>query len=59
VGAELGLSETVGVFLEYTFTDVEDLSFSRTGGGPGGLATTTQTADFDTESINLGLNFRF
>lgn len=59
IGAEWNVSEKVGIFLEYTFTDVEDLEFSRTGGGPGGLATTTQSADFDIESINLGVNFRF
>jgi len=49
----------MGVFLEYTRTDVDDIEFSRRGGGPGGLATTTQAGDYEFDSLNLGVNFRF
>jgi len=59
IGAEYAVTDQLGVFLEYAYTDVDDVTFSRTGGGPGGLATTQQTDDFDVESINLGLNFKF
>ena len=58
-GFEYRLTEVIGLFAEYTTTDVDDIEFSRTGGGPGGLATTTQSGDFDVESINVGINFHF
>jgi len=44
---------------QYTTTDVDDVEFFRTGGGPGGLATTTQSGDFDFDQVNLGAKFRF
>jgi len=59
VGADVKLSEQVGLFVEYSTLSVDDVEFSRTGGGPGGLATTTQSGDFDIESLNLGLKFHF
>lgn len=58
-GVEYELSDNFGIFLEYTSTDVSDIEFSRTGGGPGGLATTEQSGDYDIDSFNLGLNYRF
>ena len=58
-GVEYSITEQLGIFLEYTTTDVDDVEFSRLGGGPGGLATTTQEGDFDFDSINLGLSFHF
>jgi len=58
-GVEYQISDALGVFLEYTATDVDDIEFSRRGGGPGGLATTVQSGDFDFDSLNLGLNYRF
>lgn len=58
-GVEYSITEQLGVFLEYTTTDVDDVQFSRLGGGPGGLATTTQEGDFDFDSLNLGVSFRF
>ena len=58
-GIEYEIYDSFGVFLEYASTDVDDVEFARTGGGPGGLATTTQSGDFDFDSINVGLNFRF
>jgi len=58
-GLEWDITEQLGAFIEYTYTDVDDVEFSRTGGGPGGLATTTQETDFDIDSINIGLNFQF
>ncbi len=59
LGAEYSINDQFGLFLEYTATDVDDIRFSRTGGGPGGLATTTQEGDFDIDSVNFGVNFRF
>ncbi len=58
-GFEYRLTDLVGLFAEYTTTDVDDIEFSRTGGGPGGLATTTQSGDFEVDSINFGINFHF
>ena len=59
LGVEYQVSDVVGVFLEYASTDVDDIEFSRRGGGPGGLATTTQSGDYEFDSLNLGINFRF
>ncbi len=58
-GVEYSVTEQIGVFLEYTTTDVDDVQFSRLGGGPGGLATTTQEGDFEFDSLNLGVSFHF
>ncbi|MBL4671526.1 MAG: porin family protein [Arenicella sp.] len=59
IGAEYQLSDSLDLFLEYSAVTVDDIEFSRTGGGPGGLATTTQSGDFDVNSVNLGLKFNF
>ena len=58
-GIEYQVNDYIGVFLEYANTESDDVQFSRRGGGPGGLNTTTQSGDFDYDSINLGLSFRF
>jgi len=58
-GVEYSVTDQIGVFLEYTTTDVDDVQFSRLGGGPGGLATTTQEGDFEFDSLNLGVSFHF
>ena len=59
LGVEYSISSNMGVFIEYTATDVDDIEFSRRGGGPGGLATTTQEGDFDIDTFGIGLNYRF
>jgi len=59
VGVEYEISDNFGLFLEYSATSVDDIEFSRIGGGPGGLATTTQSGDYDVDSLNLGVNFHF
>lgn len=53
------VSEHIEAFLEYTSTEVDDIQFQRRGGGPGGLATTTQSGDFSYDAFNFGLTFRF
>ncbi len=58
-GLEYSLTESLGLFLEYTFTDVSDVTFTRRGGGPGGLATTIQEGDLEFDAINLGARFSF
>ena len=58
-GAEYQLSDQFGVFLEYSTISVDDIEFSRTGGGPGGLATTIQSGDYDIDSLNLGVKLHF
>ncbi len=58
-GVEYSITDAIGVYLEYTNTDVDDIEFTRLGGGPGGLATTTQRGDVSYDSINLGARFRF
>lgn len=58
-GVEYSISDQFGVFLEYSTTDVDDIQFSRLGGGPGGLATTTQEGDFDFDSFNFGVSYHF
>ncbi len=59
IGAEYSVSKSVGIFLEYSYLKVDDVTFSRLGGGPGGLALTEQTDDFSVDSLNLGVNFKF
>ena len=59
IGGEYSFSKNVGVFLEYSYLKVDDVTFSRIGNGPGGLATTDQTDDFSVDSLNLGVNFKF
>lgn len=58
-GVELAITKQLGVFLEYSLTEVNDVDFTRLGGGPAGPAPTTQESDLDFESINIGLNFHF
>jgi len=59
IGAEYDFSDHFGVFLEYSATDVDDIEFLRRGGGPGGLANTTQSGDFDFDTFSIGVNYRF
>ena len=58
-GLEYQITDSFGGFIEYAQTDVDDIQFSRRGGGPGGLATTTQRGDFEYDSINVGINYKF
>ena len=58
-GLAYQLTDSIDAFVEYTSNDVDDVQFSRRGGGPGGLATTTQEGDFEFDSLSLGINFRF
>lgn len=59
IGAEYHLTSHLGLFIEYSATDVDDIEFSRRGNGPGGLATTTQTGDFDFDTLSVGMNYHF
>ena len=59
VGADWSVSDAISLFAEYSFADVSDIEFERLGGGPGGLAETTQESDFDFEAVTVGINFRF
>lgn len=59
LGAEYSISSNLGLFIEYTATDVDDIEFLRRGGGPGGLTTTNQQGDFDIDTLGVGLNYRF
>ncbi len=56
-GLEYSVNNSWGVFAEYKFVDVDDISVSRIGGGPGGLATTSQEGDFDIGSFLLGVKY--
>lgn len=58
-GIEYTLNDSLGFFVEYTSTDVDDIQFTRRGGGPGGLATTSQQGELSFDSINLGARFSF
>lgn len=59
IGAEYALNKKTGLFVEYSATSVDDIEFSRRGGGPGGLATTTQSGDFDYDTFSLGVKYHF
>jgi len=59
IGANLGLTDKINLFLEYTRTEVDDINLQRLGGGPGGLQATAQEGDVDYDSINFGVTFNF
>ena len=59
VGTEFKFSDNWVAFAEYSYTNVDDVNFSRLGGGPGGLASTTQEGDFDFDAFTIGLNYKF
>jgi len=59
VGAQYSISKRFSLFLEYSYLAVDDVTFDRLGGGPGGLAVTEQTDDFSVDSVNFGVNFKF
>jgi len=59
VGAQYSISKQFSLFLEYSYLTVDDVTFDRFGGGPGGLAETEQTDDFSFDSFNFGVNFKF
>ena len=59
IGLEYGFTEDIGLFVEFTQTDVDDIDFLRVGSGPGGPATTIQEGDFDFDTFSVGANYRF
>jgi len=59
VGVEYAVNDRFDIVLAYTSTDADDLQFTRRGGGPGGLATTTQEGDVSYDSFSLGAKFSF
>lgn len=59
VGANYDISSQWALFAEYSYTTVDDVNFSRLGGGPGGLATTNQEGDFDFQAFTVGVNYKF
>ncbi len=58
-GVQYAINDNIAVLAEYTATDVDDIEFSRRGGGPGGLATTLQQGDLSYDSLNVGFKFSF
>ncbi len=58
-GIEYGFNNNWSATAEYQFLDIGDVSWKRTGGGPGGLATTTQKGDLSTDSIKFGVKYSF
>jgi len=58
-GLDYAFSSNLSVFAEYRLTDVDEISVNRTGGGPGGPATTTQLGDFDTDQFSIGFKYNF
>ena len=46
LGLEYSLSENWGLFAQYDVIDVDEVQFSRTGGGPGGLPQQLKKATF-------------
>lgn len=59
IGAEYSFTDNVAVLAEYRYLDADDITVDRTGGGPGGLATTSQEGDFSQQSFILGLKYNF
>ena len=59
VGAEYSITDNIAILAEYRYLDADDINVNRTGGGPGGLATTSQEGDFSQESYILGLKYSF
>ncbi len=59
VGVEYQINDRFDLVLSYSSTDADDLQFTRRGGGPGGLATTTQVGEVSYDSFSLGAKFSF
>ena len=56
-GIEYAVSDAWGIFAEYQYQNVDDITVNRIGGGPGGLATTAQEGDFSSNSWLFGIKF--
>lgn len=59
VGLNLSLNDSLDLFLEYSRTELSDISLERLGGGPGGLQTSIQEGDVDIDTIAFGITYGF
>jgi opacity protein-like surface antigen len=58
-GIDIPFSESFTGFVEYRYVDISDVSLSRRGGGPGGIATTSQNGDINFDAFAVGLRYSF
>ena len=58
-GIDVPFSKSFTGFVEYRYVDISDVSLSRRGGGPGGVATTSQNGDIDFDAFAVGLRYSF
>ncbi len=58
-GLNVPFSDNFTGFAEYRYVDFGDVELSRTGGGPGGVATTTQSGDIDLDAFAIGLRYTY
>ena len=59
IGSSLLLTDNFDLFVEYRRTFADDLDLDRRGGGPGGLATTKQDTDYESDAFLAGIRYRF
>ena len=58
-GLDIPFSERFTGFAEYRYVDVGDIDLDRRGGGPGGVATTSQSGDLSFDAFAVGLRYQF
>jgi|GEM_PF-6100823 len=58
-GLDIPFSERFTGFVEYRYVDVGNVDLNRVGGGPGGVATTSQSGDINVEAFGVGLRYQF
>ncbi len=59
VGLDVKLSKKFTGFIEYRYLETNDVDLDRLGGGPGGLAVTSQSGDIQIDTIGVGLRYSF
>ena len=59
IGLEIPVSKRFSLLAEYSIVELDDINLDRLGGGPGGLALTSQEGDLSYDALTAGLKFRF
>ena len=59
LGLDVAFTDNLKSFIEYRYVDAGNVDLSRTGGGPGGIQTTTQNGDITFDGFGAGLRYHF
>lgn len=58
-GVTYKASDKFDVFVEGKYLGTDDPDLDRTGGGPGGVLTTTQESEYESLSASIGVRYKF